>query len=131
MFVIIVKKMGYAKSGQDTAGIHFRLYSRAFILADERGTRIVMVNCDLGMISQIVKIEVSILVSKIYSPSVEEPVLLGSRIACLAHGSILYPCFSYAKIIHLLCFLQVPNCLNPNTTPAVNSICLFPVSFLT
>lgn len=54
-------KMGYAKSGQDTAGIHFRLYSRAFVLADERGTRVVMVNCDLGMISQIVHLEVNTL----------------------------------------------------------------------
>lgn len=30
-------------------------------MADDRGTRIVMVNCDLGMISQIVQVEVSAL----------------------------------------------------------------------
>ena len=50
--------MGYAKPGQDTAGIHFRLYSRAFILGDQQGTRIVLVNNDIGMVSQIVSIEV-------------------------------------------------------------------------
>ncbi len=50
--------MGYAKSGQDTAGIHQRLYSRAFVLVDEKGTRICLVNTDLAMISQIVKLEV-------------------------------------------------------------------------
>ena len=51
--------MGYAKPGQDTAGIHFRLYSRAFVIADQNGKRICIVNCDLAMISQIVKLEVS------------------------------------------------------------------------
>jgi neutral ceramidase len=51
--------MGYAKSGQDTAGIHIRLFARAFVLVDEKGTRICMVNTDLAMVSQIVKIEVS------------------------------------------------------------------------
>lgn len=50
--------MGYAKSGQDGAGIHFRLYARAFIMADERGTRLLMVNSDIGMTSQIVNLEV-------------------------------------------------------------------------
>ena len=50
-------QMGFAKSGQNTAGIHFRLYSRAFIVDDGK-KRIVIVTCDLGMVSQIVKIEV-------------------------------------------------------------------------
>ena len=51
--------MGYAKPGQDTAGIHMRLFSRAFIIADQHGKRVCIVNCDLAMISQIVKLEVS------------------------------------------------------------------------
>lgn len=51
--------MGYAKPGQDTAGIHFRLYSRAFVIADQDGKRVCIVNCDLAMLSQIVKLEVS------------------------------------------------------------------------
>lgn len=50
--------MGYGKSGQDTAGIHFRTYSRAFIVADDNNNRICFVNADIAMISQIVRIEV-------------------------------------------------------------------------
>lgn len=52
--------MGYAKSGQDTAGIHMRLYSRAFIIADNNGNRICYVNTDLAMVSQAIKLEVNI-----------------------------------------------------------------------
>ena len=52
-------QMGYAKPGQNTAGIHFRLYSRAFIVDDGK-KRIAIVTCDLAMVSQIVKIEVFI-----------------------------------------------------------------------
>ncbi|XP_040061701.1 neutral ceramidase [Ixodes scapularis] len=49
--------LGYAKSGQVTAGIHFRVYSRAFIIGD--GTsRVVIVNIDSGMVSDIVKTQV-------------------------------------------------------------------------
>lgn len=51
--------MGYAKSGQDTAGIHFRLYCRTVILADTSGSRICYVTCDNAMISQIIKLEVN------------------------------------------------------------------------
>ena len=51
--------MGYAKGGQDTAGIHFRLYSRAFIVVDQSGSRVCYVNTDLAMISQAVHNEVS------------------------------------------------------------------------
>lgn len=58
MSFIAFCKMGYAKPGQDTAGIHFRLYSRAFIIGDDTGKRIVMVSADIGMISQIVHMEV-------------------------------------------------------------------------
>ena len=51
--------MGYAKMGQNTAGIHMRLRSRAFIIGDSTGSRVVLVTVDICMISQIVKIEVS------------------------------------------------------------------------
>jgi neutral ceramidase len=50
--------MGYAKTGQDTQGIHFRLYSRAVIVEDSNGNRVCFVTCDIAMISQIVKLEV-------------------------------------------------------------------------
>lgn len=51
--------MGYAKPGQDTHGIHFRLYSRAAIIEDMDGSRVCFVSADVAMISQIVKLEVS------------------------------------------------------------------------
>lgn len=55
-----VGMMGYAKLGQVTEGIHTRLYSRAFIVADPAhpNKRIVFVNADLGMGSQAIKIKV-------------------------------------------------------------------------
>jgi len=48
--------MGYAKQGQNTAGIHIRLYSRAYIVEDpETGVRVVFVSADAGMMGQLVK----------------------------------------------------------------------------
>merc|ERR1711970_112270 len=48
--------MGYAKQGQNTAGIHIRLYSRAYIVEDpETGVRVVFVSTDSGMMGQLVK----------------------------------------------------------------------------
>lgn len=58
--------MGYAKTGQDTQGIHFRLYSRAVIIEDPNGNRVCFVTCDLAMISQIVKLEVILIISYLY-----------------------------------------------------------------
>jgi len=50
--------MGYAKEGQNTKGIHMRLYSRAFIF-DDGWKRTAFVSVDCGMIDQLLKIEVS------------------------------------------------------------------------
>lgn len=47
--------MGYAKLGQDTRGIHTRLYSRALVVVSESGGRICYVNVDLAAATQIVK----------------------------------------------------------------------------
>lgn len=58
MCILVSLQMGYAKGGQDTAGIHFRLYSRAFIVADKNGARVCYVTIDAAMVSQAVKIEV-------------------------------------------------------------------------
>ena len=52
--------MGYAKSEQVGSGIHFRQYSRAFIIADSSNSRVVFVSADIGMATQIVKIKVGI-----------------------------------------------------------------------
>ena len=51
--------MGYAMPQQISNGIHFRQYSRAFILADSLNrTKVVFINADICMGSQIMKIEV-------------------------------------------------------------------------
>uniref|UniRef100_A0A673AZQ6 Neutral ceramidase n=1 Tax=Sphaeramia orbicularis TaxID=375764 RepID=A0A673AZQ6_9TELE len=49
--------MGYANPQQTAAGIHTRLYSRAFIVDDGR-TRVVFVSADVGMVSQRLRLEV-------------------------------------------------------------------------
>ncbi|XP_068615020.1 neutral ceramidase [Brachionichthys hirsutus] len=49
--------MGYANPQQTAAGIHTRLYSRAFIV-DDGQRRVVFVTADVGMISQRLRLEV-------------------------------------------------------------------------
>ncbi|XP_030266734.1 neutral ceramidase isoform X2 [Sparus aurata] len=49
--------MGYANPQQTAAGIHTRLYSRAFII-DDRRRRVLFVTADVGMISQRLRLEV-------------------------------------------------------------------------
>ncbi len=52
--------MGYAMPTQINKGIHFRQYSRAFIIADaEKKSSVVFVNADICMGTQIMKMEVS------------------------------------------------------------------------
>lgn len=53
-----VNMMGYAKYGQDTGGIHYRLYSRAFVFEDINGNRAVFVSVDVCMIDQAIKTQV-------------------------------------------------------------------------
>ncbi|WVY92521.1 hypothetical protein V8G54_031609 [Vigna mungo] len=52
-----VNMMGYANTGQTASGIHFRLRARAFIVSEPKGKRVVFVNLDACMASQIVKIK--------------------------------------------------------------------------
>lgn len=52
--------MGYAVPTQITHGIHFRQWARAFIIADaEKKSRVVFVNADICMGTQIMKTLVS------------------------------------------------------------------------
>lgn len=52
--------MGYAMPTQIGRGIHLRQYSRAFIFADaEKKSRVVFVNADICMGSQIMKMRVT------------------------------------------------------------------------
>ncbi|XP_044479334.1 neutral ceramidase 1-like [Mangifera indica] len=53
-----VNMMGYANMGQIASGVHFRLRARAFIVAEPQGNRIVFVNLDACMASQLVTIKV-------------------------------------------------------------------------
>lgn len=53
-----VNMMGYANTDQTTAGVHFRLRARAFIVAEPQGKRVVFVNLDACMASQLVTIKV-------------------------------------------------------------------------
>uniref|UniRef100_A0A8C4R6C8 Neutral ceramidase n=1 Tax=Eptatretus burgeri TaxID=7764 RepID=A0A8C4R6C8_EPTBU len=53
-----VVMMGYAHLEQVTAGIHTRLYSRAFIMEDKSSQRTVFVSVEIGMMSQKVRLEV-------------------------------------------------------------------------
>merc|ERR1711970_1697709 len=72
--------MGYAKQGQNTKGIHTRLFSRAFIIEDvESGTRVVFVSVDEAMMGQLVKLEVIDRLSSLF-PGVytEENIVLSA-----------------------------------------------------
>jgi len=54
-----VNMMGYANLEQNTAGIHFRLRARTFIVGESPdGPRFVFVNLDAGMASQLLTIKV-------------------------------------------------------------------------
>ncbi|KAI6671029.1 hypothetical protein NL676_005914 [Syzygium grande] len=53
-----VNMMGYANTEQTAAGVHFRLRARAFIVAEPQGKRVVFVNLDACMASQLVTIKV-------------------------------------------------------------------------
>lgn len=53
-----VNMMGYANTEQIASGVHFRLRARAFIVAEPQGKRVVFVNLDACMASQIVTIKV-------------------------------------------------------------------------
>lgn len=53
-----VNMMGYANSDQTASGIHFRLRARSFIVSEPQGSRVVFVNLDACMGSQLVTIKV-------------------------------------------------------------------------
>ncbi|KAJ9146750.1 hypothetical protein P3X46_028981 [Hevea brasiliensis] len=53
-----VNMMGYANTEQIASGIHFRLRARTFIVAEPQASRVVFVNLDACMASQLVKIKV-------------------------------------------------------------------------
>jgi neutral ceramidase len=50
--------MGYAQTSQRGQGIHTRHYSRAFILQDTSGRRLVYASVEVGMISHAMRRDV-------------------------------------------------------------------------
>ncbi|XP_077987549.1 putative neutral ceramidase C [Glandiceps talaboti] len=64
-----VGMMGYAKVSQVTKGIHLRLYSRAYIVADHDNpdNRIVFINTDIAMGSQVIRLELMKLLEADYA----------------------------------------------------------------
>lgn len=50
--------MGYGEPDQVASGLHIRLYARSFVISDG-SDRVVIVVCDLGGISTLVKMEVA------------------------------------------------------------------------
>lgn len=73
--------MGYAMPQQISNGIHFRQYSRAFILADSLNrTKVVFINADICMGSQIMKIEVIRKLQQLYGDMYSDSNVLISGI---------------------------------------------------
>ena len=53
-----VNMMGYANTEQIASGVHIRLRARTFIVAEPQGNRVVFVNLDACMASQLVTVKV-------------------------------------------------------------------------
>lgn len=85
-----VNMMGYANTEQTTSGLHFRLRARTFIVAEPHGNRVVFVNLDACMASQLVTLKV---LERLKSRYV-------NLIASLATLDFLYICISN-RIGHL------------------------------
>ncbi|XP_029312523.1 neutral ceramidase [Cottoperca gobio] len=86
--------MGYANTQQTAAGIHTRLYSRAFIIDDGR-RRVVFVTADVGMISQRLRLEVLQALKVKYGDQYRQDnvVLSGTHTHCGLAGYFQYTLF--------------------------------------
>ncbi|XP_022598124.1 neutral ceramidase [Seriola dumerili] len=86
--------MGYANPQQTAAGIHTRLYSRAFIIDDGR-QRVVFVTADVGMISQRLRLEVLQALQVKYGDLYRQDnvVLSGTHTHCGPAGYFQYTLF--------------------------------------
>ncbi|XP_061563820.1 neutral ceramidase [Cololabis saira] len=86
--------MGYAIPQQTAAGIHTRLYSRAFIVDDGK-RRVVFVTADVGMISQRLRLEVLRALQEKYGDLYrqENVVLSGTHTHCGPAGYFQYTLF--------------------------------------
>ncbi|XP_076616547.1 neutral ceramidase [Chaetodon auriga] len=86
--------MGYANPQQTAAGIHTRLYSRAFIMDDGK-KRVVFVTADVGMVSQRLRLEVLQALKVKYGDLYHQDnvVLSGTHTHCGPAGYFQYTLF--------------------------------------
>uniref|UniRef100_A0A3Q2W4N6 Neutral ceramidase n=1 Tax=Haplochromis burtoni TaxID=8153 RepID=A0A3Q2W4N6_HAPBU len=89
-----VPMMGYANPQQTAAGIHTRLYSRAFIVDDGK-RRVVFVTADIGMVSQRLRLEVLQALQVKYGDLYRQDnvVLSGTHTHCGLGGYFQYTLF--------------------------------------
>jgi hypothetical protein len=113
-----VNMMGYANTEQNTAGIHFRLRARTFIVAENlQGPRFVFVNLDAGMASQLLTIKLLQRLKSRYTNSANEVSL----------NKIYSVEFLYFTLYTKLCtsidrFLEEGNSGNPKFGPEVSKL---------
>uniref|UniRef100_A0A8C7XR85 Neutral ceramidase n=1 Tax=Oryzias sinensis TaxID=183150 RepID=A0A8C7XR85_9TELE len=92
--VFVCLQMGYANSQQKAAGIHTRLFSRAFIV-DDGNQRVLFVTADIGMISQRLRLEVLKALQEKYGDLYrqENVVMSGTHTHCGPGGYFQYTLF--------------------------------------
>ncbi|XP_058444727.1 neutral ceramidase-like [Malaya genurostris] len=83
--------MGYAEFSQRGHGIHLRQYSRAFIVEDELGERVVFVSADAGMMGHAVKRDIVDLLQQKYGDlyRFENVVLSGTHSHSVPSGFLM------------------------------------------
>lgn len=89
-----VPLMGYANPSQTAAGIHTRLFSRAFIV-DDGIKRVVFVSADIGMVSQRLRLEVLKALQQRYGSLYHQQnvLLSGTHTHCGPGGYFQYTLF--------------------------------------
>ena len=93
--------MGYAMLDQLTNGIHFRLFSRAFVIADAKNkTRFVFVSIDACMGSQSIKLEVLKKLESIYGSlyTAENVAISGTHTHSGPGGYLQYLLFDITSV---------------------------------
>ncbi|XP_072228876.1 neutral ceramidase [Leuresthes tenuis] len=105
--------MGYANPQQKAAGIHTRLFSRAFII-DDGTRRVVFVTADVGMISQRLRLEVLQALQVKYGDLYRQDnvVLSGTHTHCGPAGYFQYTLF----------MITSSGYIKTSTEPLVNGI---------
>ncbi|XP_078269304.1 neutral ceramidase isoform X2 [Rhinoraja longicauda] len=107
--------MGYANPDQTAAGLHTRLYSRAFIVADpSTSRRVVFVSTDIAMVSQKLRLEVMKLLKRKYGSLYRQDnvVLSGTHTHSGPAGYFQYT----------LCLITSKGYIKPSINALINGI---------